>query len=35
MFAIGGLKEITVDSDIDFSLREVVSEQVMGKKKYV
>ena len=32
MFAIGGLKEITVDSDIDFSLRKVVIGEVIGKK---
>ena len=32
MFAIGGLKEITVDLDIDFSLRKIVIGEVIGKK---
>ena len=30
--AMGGLKEITVDSDIDFSLRKIVIGEVIGKK---
>ena len=30
--AMGGLKEITVDSDIDFSVRKIVIGEVIGKK---
>ena len=30
--AMGGLKEITVDPDIDFSLRKIVIGEVIGKK---
>ena len=30
--AIGGLNEITVDSDIDFSVRKIVIGEVIGKK---
>ena len=30
--AMGRLKEITVDSDIDFSLRKIVLGEVIGKK---
>ena len=30
--AMGGLKGITVDSDMDFSLRKIVIGEVIGKK---